>query len=260
MSEQSKVLVEKRHSGQLLHLTLNAPKANVLDAAMIAGIDAAVKEHGPSPNLKAIAFEGAGKHFSFGASVEEHQADRVAEMLGSFHGMFRTLAATALPTFAIVRGQCLGGGLELASYCSWIFAGAGAKLGQPEIKLAVFPPMASLLLPWRIGGGAAADLCVSGRSVDAAEAFRMGLVHDVSDDPAAACEKFFVEHLGGLSASSVRYAERAVRIPLARRFETDLPAIEKLYLDELMKTHDANEGIAAFLDKRKPAFAGHEPS
>ncbi len=260
MSEAGKILVDERHEGQLLHITLNAPKANVLDAEMIGAIDAAVKEHGSKPGLKAIAFEGAGKHFSFGASVEEHQADQAAGMLSTFHGMFRTLAKTSIPTFAIVRGQCLGGGLELASYCSWIFAAPEAKLGQPEIKLAVIAPMASLLLPWRIGGGAAVDLCVSGRSVDAAEAHRMGLVHEVSDDPAAACDEFFSENLAGLSASSVRFAERGVRIPLARRFETDLPALEKLYLDELMKTHDANEGIGSFLEKRRPTFKGFQAS
>jgi len=260
MSEQKKIRVEERHDGQFLHITLDAPKANVLDAEMIRAIDATVKEHASAPDLKAIAFEGAGEHFSFGASVEEHQADQAAGMLTTFHGMFRTLAQAAVPTFAIVRGQCLGGGLELASYCSWIFASKEAKLGQPEIKLAVIAPMASLLLPWRIGGAAAIHLCVSGRSIDAAEAHRIGLVHDVSEDPAAACEKFFHKNLAGLSASSVRYAERGVRIPLARRFETDLPALERLYLDELMKTHDANEGIASFLEKRRPSFKGHQAS
>jgi len=258
MSEPGKILADRRHDGQLLHLTLNAPKANILDAEMIAAIDTAVKEHTSSPALKAIVFEGAGKHFSFGASVEEHQAAQAADMLTTFHGMFRTLAKAAIPTFAVVRGQCLGGGMELASYCSWIFAGQGAKLGQPEIKLAVIAPMASLLLPWRVGGGAAVDLCVSGRSIDAEEAHRIGLVHDVSEDPAAACDQFFTENLAGLSASSVRYAERAARMPLLRRFDTDLPALEKLYLDELMKTHDANEGICSFLERRPPELKGYQ--
>lgn len=243
----SKVGVELRHDGGWLHLTLNAPKANVLDAQMLAGLSEAIARHAGSPALKAIVFEGAGAHFSFGASVEEHQAEQVAGMLERFHALFGELASHAVPTFAVVRGQCLGGGLELASYCSWIFAHPEAKLGQPEIKLAVFPPLASILLPWRCGGAAAVDLCVSGRSMDAEEARRIGLVHAIDDDPAAACQRFYLETIAPLSASSLRFAERAARHSLQRALRDDLPALERLYVDELMKTPDANVQIAAFL-------------
>jgi cyclohexa-1,5-dienecarbonyl-CoA hydratase len=256
MSDTQKILAELRHDGQLLHLTLNAPKANVLDAEMLAGIEAAVYRYAESPRLKAIVFEGAGKHFSFGASVEEHQADQAAGMLDKFHGLFRGLAQHGVPTFAVVRGQCLGGGLELASYCSRLFAHPGAVFGQPEIRLGVIAPMASVLLPWRCGGGAALDLCVSGRSVDAAEAYRIRLVSEISEDPAAACDAYFTQHLVPLSASSIRFAEVAARVTLMRRLDSDLRTIEKIYLSELMQTHDANEGIAAFLAKRPPAFTG----
>jgi cyclohexa-1,5-dienecarbonyl-CoA hydratase len=112
--------------------------------------------------------------------------------------------------------------------------------------------MASLLLPWRIGGGAALDLCVSGRAVDAAEAHRIGLVNAVAEDPEAWVNALFAESLRPTSASSLRFAERAARADLARRMEQDLPALERLYLDELMTTHDANEGIAAFIERRPP--------
>ena len=112
--------------------------------------------------------------------------------------------------------------------------------------------MASLLLPWRLGGGAALDLCVTGRSVDAAEAQRMGLVNAVTDDPEAWVSALFAESLRPTSASSLRFAERAARADLMRRLERDLPELERLYLDELMTTHDANEGIAAFLERRAP--------
>lgn len=258
-TDQPRLIVDLRHEGQLLHLTLNTPSANVLDAAMLGAIEAALRAHRDDPALKGIAFEGAGKHFSFGASVEEHQAAQAPAMLKQFHGVFRLLAELAAPTFAIVRGQCLGGGLELASYCSWLFASPVASFGQPEIKLAVFAPMASLLLPWRIGGGAAIDLCVSGRSIDAEHARSIGLVHDVGDDPAAVCDAFFTRHIAPLSASSVRFAERVARLSLTRAMERDLPEIERMYTEELMNTHDANEGIAAFLEKRPPSFTGAGP-
>ncbi len=256
MSRTDKVIAELRHDGQMLHLTLNAPKANILDAEMLGGIVAAVDSHAESERLKAIVFEGAGKHFSFGASVEEHRADQAAAMLEKFHGLFRRLAQCAVPTLAVVRGQCLGGGLELVSYCSRIFADEKAMFGQPEIKLAVIAPMASVLLPWRCGGGSALDLCVSGRSIDAAEAYRIRLVNEVGSDPAAACDAYFTQHLEPLSSSSIRFAEVAARVTLMRRIDSDLLTIEKIYLDELMKTHDANEGIDAFLAKRPAVFTG----
>jgi cyclohexa-1,5-dienecarbonyl-CoA hydratase len=237
-----------------LHLTLNAPKANILDSNMLAGFRQALDSFADSPHLKAIVFEGEGNHFCFGASVQEHQADQAAAMLQGFHGFFRRLAHLNIPTVAIVRGQCLGGGLELASYCSWIFASPNARFGQPEIKLAVFPPMASILLPWRVGAGHAMDLCVSGRSISADDAKRIGLVHTVADDPGAAFAEFFAEHLQPLIASSLRIAEEAVRRPLTAQLQNELPAIEELYLERLMQTHDANEGIAAFLEKRTPVY------
>jgi len=251
-----KTKTELRHDGRLLHITLEAPKANILDAEMMREITAAIDAHRNDPELRGIAFEGSGKHFSFGASVEEHRADNVRNMLGQFHALFRLLAEVAVPTFAIVRGQCLGGGMELASYCTWIFANADAKFGQPEIKLAVFPPIASVLLPWRIGGGPAMDVCVSGRVIDAAHAHRIGLVHEIAEDPAAAFDAFFVEHIGPLSASSLRFAERAARAQLVKLLGEHLDEMESLYLDELMKTHDAVEGIESFLAKRRPVWTG----
>jgi len=243
------ILVDKRESGAVLRIVLNAPKGNILDAAMIGAISNALDAEA-SADVKLVVFEGAGKHFSFGASVEEHQRDRAAAMLETFHGLFRKLQRLAVPTCALVRGQCLGGGLELASYCTFLVATPDARLGQPEIKLAVFAPMASILLPWRVGGGAALDLCISGRSIGAEEAKRIGLVTEVTEDPEAWLGALFAEALRPTSASSLRFAERAARIDLARRLERDLPALERLYLDELMATHDANEGIAAFIERR----------
>lgn len=256
MSNATKITAELRHDGQLLHVLLDDPKANILDSVMMNEMVAALDTHAVSPILKGIVFEGSGKHFSFGASVEEHKPAQVASMLAQFHGLFHKLAELSVPTFAIVRGQCLGGGLELASYCSRIFADTKAYFGQPEIKLAVIPPMASVLLPWRTGGANALDLCVSGRSIGAPEALRIGLVQDVGDDPAAAFEAYFSENFLPLSASSLRYAERAARLGLHQTMKQDIPQLERMYVEELMKTPDANEGITAFLEKRAPSYTG----
>ncbi len=238
---------------QVLKIVLDQPKANILNAAMIAAISKAVEEH-TSSATRLIVFEGAGEHFCFGASVEEHQAEQAGAMLEAFHGLFKMLGQLGVPTCAVVRGQCLGGGLELVCWCTWVVATPDARLGQPEIQLAVFPPMASLLLPWRAGGQAALDLCVSGRSVSAQEAQTMGIVNEVTEEPEAWWEQLVTRRLSKTSASSLRYAERAARIQLLNQLDRDLPRLEALYLSELMETHDANEGIAAFLERRPPTF------
>jgi cyclohexa-1,5-dienecarbonyl-CoA hydratase len=247
------IRAESARDGAVLRLVLDRPKANILDAEMIGSICTALETQ-VTAATKLVVFEGAGTHFCFGASVEEHQADQAADMLTTFHGMFRLLGRIGVPTCAVVRGQCLGGGLELASWCTWIVATPDAHLGQPEIKLAVFPPMASVLLPWRVGGGNAMDLCVSGRSVTAEEAVAMGLVSAVTDDPEAWWQALVDDHLSRTSASSLRFAERAARMSLMQQLDTHLPELERLYVAELMATHDANEGIGAFLERRRPAF------
>ena len=244
---------ELQEDGSILRLWLAAPKANVLDAKMIDGLAAALDAH-VGPRVKAIVFEGRGPHFSFGASVAEHTRAEAPAMLHRFHALFRQLGRLAIPTVALVRGQCLGGGLELASWCTWLAATPDARLGQPEIRLGVFPPMASLLLPWRLGGNGALDLCVSGRTVSGVDAHRLGLVTAVADDVDAWWNGFHRENLANASASSLRFAERAVRAGLLELLETRLPVLERLYLDELMATHDANEGIEAFLAKRTAGF------
>jgi len=246
------IRITPRFDGAVLHLLLDRPKANILDAAMIGALHQAISEAGPE--VKLLVFEGAGRHFCFGASVEEHQAEQAPAMLDAFHGLFHLLAERAIPTCAVVRGQCLGGGLELASWCTWIVASPEAKFGQPESKLAVFPPMASLLLPWRVGGATALDLCVSGRSISAKQAFRIGLITTLVDDPTAWWEARYTEHLSAMSASSLRFTERAARIELVHQLHTHLPMLEQLYIEELMATPDANEGIAAFLERRTPEY------
>jgi cyclohexa-1,5-dienecarbonyl-CoA hydratase len=238
--------------GAAQKVVLNRPKANILDADMLRSISEFLGTI--APETKALIFEGAGDHFSFGASVAEHKREHAAEMLRRFHAVFRQLLALSVPTIAVVRGQCLGGGLELASFASWIFASDTAVFGQPEIRLGVFPPVASVLLPWRLGGGAALDLCVSGRTWTAAEAKERGLVHQIVADPAAAAETFIHDELLPKSASSLRFAERAARHSLDAEFDGRLRALEAIYLGELMTTRDANEGIQSFIEKRAPRF------
>lgn len=244
----------REQGGELARLVLDRPKANIVDRAMCSAIRAELQRIRNEPAVKLIVFEGEGKHFSFGASVEEHLPGQVEQMLPEFHALFADLEGLCVPTAALVRGQCLGGGLELALFCGTLFCDRTAHFGQPEIKLGVFPPMGSLCLPWRIGGARATRLVLTGESIDGETAERWGLADFCGVDAEQALQDWFAEHLRPKSAAALRFAYRAVRRPVAAALRDDLPALERLYLDELMACHDPKEGLQAFVEKREPAW------
>jgi cyclohexa-1,5-dienecarbonyl-CoA hydratase len=248
MTQPVKVWVEA--DDRLLRLRLSRPKANIIDAAMIAALEAALAGHAADRRLGAVLLDAEGPHFSYGASVEEHQPDQCAGMLGSIHRLILRLLASPLPVLVAARGQCLGGGLELALAGHLLFVAPDACLGQPEIKLGVFAPAASCLLPELIGPARAIDLLVSGRSVSGADAVLMGMAFKAAVDPERAALSYFETHLKPKSASSLRHAVRAARFDLAARVKAKIDAVERIYLDDLMTTHDAVEGLNAFAAKR----------
>jgi cyclohexa-1,5-dienecarbonyl-CoA hydratase len=235
--------------GRLLRLRLARPKANLIDATMISALRRALKDHLRKPDLAAVLIDADGTHFSFGASVEEHLPDQCAAMLRDLHALLLTMLDSPVPILTAVQGQCLGGGLELALACHMIFAAPNAVFGQPEMKIGVFAPAASCLLPELIGLARAIDLLLSGRSIGAQEAVTAGLVH-LADDPEKAALAYFSEHLKPKSASSLRYAVIAARCDLSGRVREKIGHVERLYLEDLMRSHDAVEGLNAFLQKR----------
>jgi cyclohexa-1,5-dienecarbonyl-CoA hydratase len=242
--------VWRERDGHLARLRLSRPKANIVDAAMIAALDRAFAEAEGDAPLRGVLLDAEGPNFSFGASVEEHLPATVEAMLRSLHALLLRMLAFPLPILVAVRGQCLGGGLEVASAGHLIFAAPGARLGQPEVQVGVFPPAASCLLPERIGRAAAEDLLFSGRSVDGNEALRLGLASAVADDPEAAALGYFDEHLGKRSGAVLRHGVAAVRADLVERVRSKLRDAEQRYLGGLMKTRDALEGLEAFMQKR----------
>jgi cyclohexa-1,5-dienecarbonyl-CoA hydratase len=248
------VLVWHERDGALLRVRLSRPKANVLDAAMVAALDAELTAGAAQPRLKAVLLDADGPHFSFGASVEEHLPESVAAMLSGFHTLVLRLVAFPVPVLVVVRGQCLGGGLEVAAAGHRLFAAPDARFGQPEIALGVFAPAASCLLPERMPLGAAEDLLFTGRSIDAEEAHRTHLVQQVADDPEKAALAWFDEYLAGRSAAALRQAVAAARVDLVARVRAKVEVVERQYLTGLMSTHDAVEGLTAFLQKRPPRW------
>ena len=251
-----KIWVEFEHDGQVARVVLAAPKANIVDQAMMADLESAFESLASRRDLKAIVLIGERPNFSFGASVQEHLPEQISGTLTRLHGLLRRIAEAPAPTIAAVRGQCLGGGLELALACDLILAEETAQLGCPEIQLGVFPPAASALLPARIGAGPAASLVLTGASMSGATAAAIGLVARTAGPGQldAVLAQWLAADFLPRSPSALRYAALTVRRPLMRALEQDLPVIERLYLKDLMSEPDAAEGIRAFLEKRPPRW------
>jgi len=249
-----KIRLEFTHQERVARITLASPKTNVLDRAMIREFDEALSQCG-SLALNALVIAADGPHFSFGASVHEHLPDQIAGTLQALHGLLRRIYEAPAPVIAAVRGQCLGGGFELALACDLILADRTAQFAAPEIKLAVFAPAASALLPLRVGQALAARLLLTGAAIGADEAARTGLVARLADDLEGELELWLESDFLPRSPSSLQFACQAARMSLRRAFAEDLPQLERLYLSELMATPDAEEGIRAFLEKRAPQWA-----
>lgn len=251
---ESPLKVWRERDGRLLRLRLDRAKANIVDAEMIAALDAAFAEVAANPDVHAVLLDHDGPHFSFGASVEEHLPGQCADMLKGLHALIKKMLACPAPILVAINGQCLGGGLEVAMAGNMLFVNPDAALGQPEIKLAVFAPAASCFLPRLIGQQAAEDMLLSGRSISGQEAVRLGLAVAADADPEAAALAYFDTHLAGLSASTLRFAVTAARANFAREVGADLDRVEALYLEELMNSDDAVEGLNAFVEKRSPEW------
>jgi len=237
-------------------ITLDRPLLNILNIAMMKSLDAALGRALPKSDF--VILQGAGvKAFCAGADVADHTPKRVAKMLSAFHAVFRRMAAADCITIAAVHGYCLGGGMELATFCDFVLATESAQFGQPEIKLGCFPPVALVTLPRLIGMQAAAHLILTGRQISATEAHRLGLVtRVVPDHELPGAVNCLLEELRALSSSVLRLTQKTLRRLHSADFLEQLKETERVYLSELMKSRDAQEGIRAFLEKRKPVWKG----
>ncbi|NNM95976.1 MAG: cyclohexa-1,5-dienecarbonyl-CoA hydratase [Bacteroidia bacterium] len=256
--EWKKIRVEYLHSGAVASVILDDGKGNILDYIMMEDIQAALDSFSSNAALKLIVFEGAGKHFSFGASVEEHRKDSAAAMLRLFHSLFYSLGKLNIPCACKISGQCLGGGMELAIACHFLFADKSARFGQPELILGVFPPPASVILPEKIGLAKAEEIILTGKVLSADEAHQTGLLTQIFADRNVMniqVDEWIKNTILPKSASSLRYAVKATRMKFNHILSNFLPQLEELYTKRLMETHDANEGINSFLEKRQPNWS-----
>ncbi len=244
-------------NGQVATLVLAAPKANILDREMMRDLDWTLKGLRPGANPKMIIITGEGPSFSYGASVREHLPDEIELTLKQLRELLIALAHAPAPTIAAVRGHCLGGGFELALVCDLILAEETAQFGCPEIKLGVFPPAASALLPVRVGSGWANKIVLTGDTYSGKDLFAAGVVSRLTagGELEGELERWLASDFLPRSAAALRHGATAARLPVLRALEQDLPLLERIYLDKLMREPDAVEGIRAFLEKREPQWS-----
>jgi cyclohexa-1,5-dienecarbonyl-CoA hydratase len=252
-----KIKLNFSDEGSIANITLDDGKGNVLDNIMMLELIDLFGQFKANKNIKLITFTGAGKHFSFGASVAEHTKDLAPTMIRTFHKIFTDLIDLGIPTMAMVSGQCLGGGMELALFCNFILADKSAVMAQPEIILGVFAPPASIMLPLKIGNARAEEILLTGRNITAAEGEEIGLINTLFDDKESmeeGAQTWIKKYILPKSASSLKYGVRASRSTFNYIMGNKLPYLEDMYVRQLMETVDANEGIQSFLDKRKPIW------
>jgi len=236
---------------------LTNPPLNIIDIPMMEELTTALAQLGALSGITVLIISGSQKAFSVGVDVAAHTPDKVEQMLGKFHAVIRALVGSKKVSIAAVHGHCLGGGAELAMVCDLVYTSELATWGFPEIKLACYPPVAATALAALVGQKQAADLVLTGRSITGKEAAAIGLANAVV--PEVDLEHTVqeaVQHLETFSPAALAITKKAIYAWDSIHFDKGLARAEKIYLEELMKTDDAQEGIKAFLEKRQPQWRG----
>ena len=224
---------------------------------MMEELAQALSEIEARSEISAIVISGEGNTFSAGVDVAAHTPDKVDFMLSKFHAVIRALVSTKKVTIAAVQGNCLGGGAELAMVCDLVYTTESAKWGFPEIRLGCFPPVAAMALAALVSQKRAADLVLTGRMISGEEAMRIGLANSaVPDDRLSAAVDETVDRIATLSPAALSITKKAIYAWDSMHFDKGLARAEKVYMDELMRTADTQEGIAAFMQKRAPRWTG----
>lgn len=241
----------------VVRLRLNNPPLNVIDVPMMEELAAALADVESRPDITAFILSGSQKAFSVGVDVAAHTPDKVEEMLGKFHAVIRAIVASKKVSIAAVHGHCLGGGAELAMVCDLVYTSELATWGFPEIKLACYPPVAATALAALVGPKHAADLILTGRSINGKEAASIGIANAVlAEVDLEHAVQEAVQRLAQLSPAALAITKKAFYAWDSIHFDKGLARAEKIYFEELMKTEDAHEGINAFLQKRQPKWGG----
>lgn len=256
MTASDPTRIQLRREPPFARVALSNGKQNVIDIAMMAELARTLEEIESQSEIAVIVLSGAGEHFSGGVDIPSHTPDKASEMLEKFHTLVRKLLRTTKVTLAGVRGYCLGGGAELAMTCDIVVTAESAHWGFPEIKLGCFPPVAAAALAAVVGQKRAAELVLTGRTFDGREAVQLGLANRAVPVKVDEAVSEYEERLKALSPVALAYAKRALYSWDAAHFEKGLARAEEIYLKELIRSEDAQEGIRAWMEKRQPTWKG----
>jgi cyclohexa-1,5-dienecarbonyl-CoA hydratase len=241
----------------IARITLTNPRLNVIDISMMEELGRGLADVESQSEISAILITGEGKAFSAGVDVAAHTPGKIEEMLQKFHGVIRALVASKKITVAAIRGHCLGGGAELAMVCDMVYTTESAHWGFPEIKLGCYPPVACTALAALVGQKRAAELILTGRTISGMEAAEIGLAtRAVAEDQLENVVAECIQHLSELSPTALGITKKASYAWDSMHFDKGLARAEKIYLEDLLKTADAQEGIRAFVEKRQAQWSG----
>lgn len=241
----------------VVSLTLNRLPLNVLNIQMLKEFIEELKNAAQDECVGALVLKANGDLFSAGVDVADHTEDKVGIMIPLFNQVCQLLADFPAPTVAAVHGHAIGGGCELVMCCDLAIMSEDAIIGQPEIKLATIAPIAAMRLPALVGYRAAADILFTGRNLNAQEALQIGLVNEiVASDKVEEIAMDKASQMSSMSRAAQRLNKRALQLGQYNWSKT-MPDMEELYLEELMNTEDAIEGLEAFIEKRQPIWS-HE--
>lgn len=248
--------VQLTEEDRVARIVIDRPPLNILDLPTLKALRALLAEVGEKRSVDVVVLSGAGSRaFSAGVDVRDHVKEKVPEMLESVHGVIRQLLALPQVTLAAVHGACLGGGLEVATSCDLILASEESIFATPEINVGCYPPVAMARFPSQMGYRRAAEMILMGRRLSAGEALAMGLINRVapSGEVEQALETLLRE-LKEKSGAVLRIALKGLREISQRSFLSSVERAEEIYLRDLLKTEDVEEGVRAFMEKRKPRW------
>jgi cyclohexa-1,5-dienecarbonyl-CoA hydratase len=236
-------------------ITLNRPKHNVLNMAMMVELTTILAELKKDDGLKCVVFGAEGSSWCAGVEVLDHKPELAPEMIRIFDALLRQIHALDVPSIAAVNGACLGGGMEVAIACDIVVAAKSAVFGQPEIKLGFLPPYAAVRLPKLVGPSRAIEICTTGRRYSAEAMQQMGAISDVyEDDDFEEGLAELIKQIQHASSLIIRLNKKAVNQHLAMQLPEAMDSVNDIFLNQLMKTEDTLEGIRSFEEKRRPEW------
>jgi cyclohexa-1,5-dienecarbonyl-CoA hydratase len=238
------------------YVTFSRPPLNVLNLALLRELGSLLESVKKDDAVDFLVLRGEGERaFSAGVDVGDHTVERVPEMLETVHGVMKTLFSLPQVTVAMIHGACLGGGCELASCCDFLLASEESIFATPEINVGCYPPVALARFASEIGYHRAAEMILTGKRFSAQEAWAMGLVNRVvpRNELERAVESL-LDELRQKSGAVLRIAVSGLRQIALHNFSQALKRSEEIYLNELLKTEDVEEGVRAFVEKRKPIW------